>query len=271
MAREQRRLAAIVAADVVGYSRLMGRDESGTVARLREHRKQRFEPVLARHGGRLVKLTGDGALIEFTSAVDALSAAIEFQQTMADANRGQPEDTAIDLYGDAVNVADRLEAQAPPGGIVVSDAVREAAGGRLKATFADRGSLTLKNIDRPIQAFGVNRDPADRPVPQTPASRVVSSAVRAGRKRRILWAAAAVSVVSLTIAGYRAFAPQPSATMAELKELKADDLERLLAERRTADTAMAEKKCLAEQAKARAERPDPFTERDDRDEEARHG
>jgi len=114
MAREQRRLAAIVAADVVGYSRLMGRDESGTVARLREHRKQRFEPVLARHGGRLVKLTGDGALIEFTSAVDALSAAIEFQQTMADANRGQPEDTAIDLYGDAVNVADRLEAQAPP-------------------------------------------------------------------------------------------------------------------------------------------------------------
>ena len=99
MAREQRRLAAIVAADVVGYSRQMGRDKSGTVARLREHRKQRFEPVLARHGGRLVKLTGDGALIEFTSAVDALSAAIEFQQTMADANRGQPEDTAIDLYG----------------------------------------------------------------------------------------------------------------------------------------------------------------------------
>ena len=95
MAREHRRLAAIVAADVVGYSRLMGRDESGTVARLKAHRKERLEPVLARHGGRLVKLTGDGALIEFASAVDALGAAIEFQQAMKEANREQPEDTRI--------------------------------------------------------------------------------------------------------------------------------------------------------------------------------
>ncbi len=99
MAREQRRLAAIVAADVVGYSRLMGRDESGTLARLREHRTQRLEPTLACHGGRLVKLTGDGALVEFPSAVDALGAAIEFQQAMAkanaNANAGQPDDTAI--------------------------------------------------------------------------------------------------------------------------------------------------------------------------------
>ena len=94
-AREQRRLAAIVAADVVGYSRLMGRDESGTLTRLREHRTQRLEPTLARHGGRLVKLTGDGALVEFGSAVDALGAAIEFQQAMAEANREQLEDTRI--------------------------------------------------------------------------------------------------------------------------------------------------------------------------------
>src|SRR5512143_4293696 len=93
--REQRRLAAIVAADVVGYSRLMGRDESGTLARLREHRKQRFEPTLTRHGGRLVKLTGDGALVEFPSAVDAVSAAIAFQQAVTEANRDQPEDTRI--------------------------------------------------------------------------------------------------------------------------------------------------------------------------------
>src|SRR5260370_37688339 len=82
-----------MAVAVVGYPRLMGRDESGTLARLREHRKQRFEPVLARYGGRLVKLTGDGALVEFASAVDALGAAIEFQQAMAEAGRGQPEDT----------------------------------------------------------------------------------------------------------------------------------------------------------------------------------
>jgi adenylate cyclase len=131
LAREQRKLAAIVAADVVGYSRLMGRDESGTVARLRGLRIGRLEPLLVRHSGRLVKLTGDGALIEFTSAVDALSAAIEFQQATADANHAQPQDTAIvfrmglhlgdvivegdDLYGDAVNVAYRLEAEVQSG------------------------------------------------------------------------------------------------------------------------------------------------------------
>ena len=149
MVREQRRLAAILATDVVGYSRLMGRNESGTLARLRENRQQHFEPTLVRHGGRLVKLTGDGALVEFASAVDALSAAIEFQQRMAGANRDQPEDTALafriglhlgdlivdgdDLYGDGVNVAARLEAEAPTGGIVVSGNVYDAVIGRLKA------------------------------------------------------------------------------------------------------------------------------------------
>ena len=177
VAREQRKLAAILAADVVGYSRLMGRDESGTLARLREHRNQRLEPVLARHGGRLVKLTGDGALAEFPSAVDALGAAIEFQQAMAEANREQPEDTAVvfriglhlgdlivegdDLYGDGVNIAARLEAEAPPGGIIVSRAVREAVEGRLRAKLHALGELTLKNIERPIRAFGVEWDEAD--------------------------------------------------------------------------------------------------------------
>ena len=125
LAREQRKLAAIVAADVVGYSRLMGRDESGTLARLRKNRSEHLDPVLTKYGGRLVKLTGDGALVEFASAVDALSAAIEFQQAMAEANGDQPADTALvfrmglhlgdlivdgdDLYGDGVNVAARLE------------------------------------------------------------------------------------------------------------------------------------------------------------------
>src|SRR5262245_23923647 len=90
LARELRRLAAIVAADVVGYSRLMGRDESGTLARLRKNRAERLDPILAKYAGRLVKLTGDGALVEFSSAVDALSAAIEFQQAMADGNRDEP-------------------------------------------------------------------------------------------------------------------------------------------------------------------------------------
>jgi len=176
LAREQRRLAAILAADVVGYSRLMGRDESGTLARLRSHREQRLEPALVRHGGRLVKLTGDGALVEFASAVDALGAAIEFQQAMAEANRDQPEDTAIvfriglhlgdlivdgdDLYGDGVNVAARLEAGAPAGGIVVSGDVHNAVAGRLMAGFDDLGRLALKNIERQVQAFEVTWDPA---------------------------------------------------------------------------------------------------------------
>jgi adenylate cyclase len=171
MAREQRKLAAILAADVVGYSRLMGRDESGTLARLREHRKERLEPALARYGGRLVKLTGDGALVEFASAVDALSAAIEFQQATADDNRNQPADVALvfrmglhlgdlivegdDLYGDGVNIAARLEAEAPTGGIVISRTVHEAVAGRLNATFEDLGNLELKNIERPVHAFNV--------------------------------------------------------------------------------------------------------------------
>ena len=189
MAREQRRLAAIVAADVVGYSRLMGRNESGTLARLREHRQQRLEPTLARHGGRLVKLTGDGALAEFPSAVDALSAAIEFQQAMAEANRDQPEDMRIvfriglhlgdlivdgdDLYGDGVNVAARLEAEAQPGGILVSRAVREAVDGRLKAKLHALGDLSLKNIERPIRAFRVEWEAADWKATAAPPPKAV--------------------------------------------------------------------------------------------------
>jgi len=142
VARDHRKLAAIVAADVVGYSRLMGRDESGTLARLRKNRSERLDPVLTKYGGRLVKLTGDGTLVEFPSAVDALSAAIEFQQAMVEVNRDQPADLALmfriglhlgdlivegdDLYGDGVNIAARLEAEAPPGGIIVSSRSRGA-------------------------------------------------------------------------------------------------------------------------------------------------
>jgi TolB-like protein/class 3 adenylate cyclase len=177
LAREQRKLAAIIAADVVGYSRLMGRDESGTLARLRKNRSERLDPMLARYGGRLVKLTGDGALVEFASAVDALSAAIEFQQAMAEANADQPADTALvfrmglhlgdlivdgdDLYGDGVNVAARLEGEAPAGGILISRNVRDAVAGRVKATFEDLGGLALKNIERPVRAFKVHWEASD--------------------------------------------------------------------------------------------------------------
>lgn len=150
----------------------MGRDESGTLARLREHRQQRLEPALSRHGGRLVKLTGDGVLAEFPSAVDALAAAIEFQQRVAEVNRNHPSDVAIvfriglhlgdlivesdDLYGDGVNIAARLEAEAPPGGIVISGDMHNAVAGKLKAAFEDMGDLALKNIERPVRAYRVH-------------------------------------------------------------------------------------------------------------------
>jgi adenylate cyclase len=177
LAREQRRLAAILAADVVGYSRLMGRDESGTVARLRAIRKQQLVPLLAKRGGRIVKLTGDGVLAEFSSAVEALTAAIELQQAVGEEARNQPEDRAIlfrmglhlgdliveddDLFGDGVNVAARLEAEATPGGILISRTVHEAVAGRVKAGFDDVGCLLLKNIERPVQAFSVTWEAGD--------------------------------------------------------------------------------------------------------------
>ena len=186
MAREQRRLAAILAADVVGYSRLMGRDESGTVARLRTIRRQIVVPIVARRGGRIVKLTGDGVLAEFGSAVEALTAAIELQQAMHDAAREEPRDNAIvlrmglhvgdliveedDLYGDGVNVAARLEAEASPGGILISRTVHEAVGGRVKAGFEDLGNLRLKNIDHPVQAFAVTWDAAAWALPDEPTT-----------------------------------------------------------------------------------------------------
>ena len=191
MAREQRKLAAILAADVVGYSRLMGRDESGTLARLRKNRSEHLDPVLAKYGGRLVKLTGDGALIEFASAVDALSAAIEFQQAMAEANSERPTDAALvfrmglhlgdlivdgdDLYGDGVNIAARLEAEAPAGGILISRNVRDAVAGRVKATFEDLGGLSLKNIERPVRTFRVRWDTSDWR-PQAPPEVPVAAA-----------------------------------------------------------------------------------------------
>ena len=131
LAREQRRLATVVFIDVVGYARLMGQNESGTHALVKAHLAERVEPAITRHGGRVVKLTGDGVLAEFGSAVDALSATILLQQEIANANRDQAEVDRIvfragvhlgdviveanDLYGDAVNIAARLQAEAPPG------------------------------------------------------------------------------------------------------------------------------------------------------------
>ena len=175
--RERRRLAAIVAIDVVGYSRLMGTDERRTHTVVKAHIAERLQPAIARHSGRLVKLTGDGALVEFDSAINALDAVIEFQQAIAEANGDQAATGRIvfragihlgdiifedgDVYGDDVNIAVRLEGEAPPGGILVSRAVREAVSGRVKAQLHAVGELSLKNIVRPIRAFRVEWQEAD--------------------------------------------------------------------------------------------------------------
>src|SRR6516225_4842174 len=160
-----RRLAAILAADVVGYSRLMGADEGDTLARLRAIRAQLLDPKIAEHYGRLVKTTGDGLLIEFGSVVDALRCATEVQAGLLGRNAMAPADKRVeyriginmgdivveddDIFGDDVNVAARLEALAEPGGICVSARVQEDAAGKLGLAFEHMGERALKNIARP--------------------------------------------------------------------------------------------------------------------------
>ncbi len=167
--REQRRLAAIVAADVVGYSRLMGRDESGTLAALKALRREVVDPRIAAHGGRIVKTTGDGLLLEFQSVVDAVRCVVEVQSEMATRNTDVPEDHRIafrvginlgdiiidgdDIFGDGVNVAARLEALCEPGGIAVSGNVHEQVQDRPDCDFADGGRHEVKNIARPVQVW----------------------------------------------------------------------------------------------------------------------
>ena len=168
-ARVERRLAAILAADVVGYSRLMERDEAGTLARLKAHRGELVDPLVAGHRGRVVKLMGDGALVEFASAVDAVECAVAIQDGMAGREAGVPEAERVrfrvginlgdvivegeDLYGDGVNVAARLEQLAEPGGIVVSGTAFDHLRGALGRAFAPLGEQRLKNIERPVRAY----------------------------------------------------------------------------------------------------------------------
>jgi TolB-like protein len=172
--RVERKLAAILAADVVGYSRLIGADEEGTLARLKAHRKELIDPKIAEHRGRVVKVTGDGILIEFSSAVAALRCAVEVQSAMADRNASEREDRRIefraglhqgdiivedgDILGDGVNVAARLEALAEPGGICVSQRIHEDALGKVDTVFEDLGEQQLKNIVRPVRVYRVRRE-----------------------------------------------------------------------------------------------------------------
>ncbi len=164
--RQNRRLAAILAADVVGYSRMMAANESGTLAALRAHRESLFNPTVTRNNGRVVKLIGDGTLVEFGSVVDAVRCALEIQLAAAAEAAGPTQirlrigvnlgDVIIeddDIYGDGVNVAARLEPLADPGGICVASIVNESIGTRIDVRFEDAGEVTVKNMDRPIRIW----------------------------------------------------------------------------------------------------------------------
>ena len=199
--RVERRLAAILAADVVGYSRLVGVDEVGTLERLRVLRRELADPMIKEHRGRIVRITGDGLLVEFASVVDAVRCAVDIQREMALRNAEVPVDQRIefriginlgdimndgqDIYGDGVNVAARLEALATPGGICVSRVVRDQVRDKLNFSFDDRGEQQVKNIARPVRVFDVkiagetmtltsySTAPALLPIPDKPSIAVL--------------------------------------------------------------------------------------------------
>jgi class 3 adenylate cyclase/TolB-like protein/Flp pilus assembly protein TadD len=224
----ERRLAAILAADVVGYSRLMGADEVGTLRALQACRRELIDPAIAGRRGRIFKTTGDGLLVEFPSAVDAVACAITVQQGMTRRNADTAEDKRLvfrvginigdvildkdDVFGDGVNVAARLESLCEPGGICLSRSVRDQVRDKLPLAFDDLGEQTVKNIARPVRAFALGPQPiAAAPAPET------APAV-APRRRAWPWLGAGAAAILLTAAGAAwwalrepAAAPQPVA------------------------------------------------------------
>src|SRR5271167_4498803 len=176
---QTRRLAAILAADVAGYSRLIEADEEGTLERVKALRRELLDPKIAEHRGRIVKTTGDGLLVEFASVVDAVRCAVEVQQAMPERNTSVAADNRIelriginlgdvivegdDLYGDGVNIAARIEALADAGGVFVSNTVHDHVRDRLPFVFEDLGEQQVKNIARPVRVYRV-RDAAESPI-----------------------------------------------------------------------------------------------------------
>ncbi len=175
----ERRLAAILAADVVGYSRLMEANEERTMSVLKQHRREFFDPTMAKHGGRIFKAMGDGFLVEFGSVINAARCAVEIQRGMVDRNVGTPEDRHIkfriginvgdvivdgdDFFGDGVNMAARLESLASPGGIACSAAARNQVGNKLEIEFLDQGEKTVRNIAKPVHVYFINMAEAISP------------------------------------------------------------------------------------------------------------
>jgi adenylate cyclase len=185
---QQRRLAAILAADVVGYTRLMSEDETGTLARLKRHRADLIDPTIAEHHGRIVKLMGDGALVEFASAVDAVRCAAEIQRAMAKRNAEIEPRQAIefriginlgdiiiegdDIYGEGVNLAARLEGLAQPGGLCISDLVHQMVRARIDLAFEDLGEQQVKNIAQPVRVWQWTNDARATERPMSRAEKV---------------------------------------------------------------------------------------------------
>jgi class 3 adenylate cyclase/TolB-like protein/cytochrome c-type biogenesis protein CcmH/NrfG len=207
----ERRLAAIMAADVVGYSRLMGADEIGTLRTLQAHRRELIDPRIAAHHGRIVKTTGDGLLVEFPSAVEAVACAVAVQQGVASRNRGAADDKRLnfrvginvgdivseegDIFGDGVNIAARLESLCEPGGLCISRAVRDQVRDKLPVAFDDLGEQQVKNIARPVRAFGLTPEAiaaVPKLAPQGPAT-------PAGRARS--WVFAVLIAITLAAGG----------------------------------------------------------------------
>ena len=204
--RAQRRLAAILAADVVGYSRLIGQDEATTLHRLKELRRNLIDPIIREHHGRVVKTTGDGILIEFPSTVEAVRCAVRVQRSMAEAEEKIPPDHRItfrigihegdvvveggDLFGDGVNVASRLEGLCEAGGVCISGRVHEDTVGRLDLPFQDRGEHAVKNIARPIHLFALSADAVSRLPPPSEKPPAAPSS-RSGR----MWSSAAIALL----------------------------------------------------------------------------
>ena len=230
-----RRLAAILAADVVGYSRLMGVDEEGTLAALKAIRRELADPKIKEHRGRIVKTTGDGLLLEFASVVDAVRCAVEVQREMADRNADVPPDHRIelrmginvgdiikdgrDIYGDGVNVAARLEALAEPGGICVSRVVRDQVRDKLAFSFEDMGERQVKNIARPVRVhrivIGEGVGPSEPPtetstkpplaLPEKPSIAVLPFANMSGDPEQEFFADGITEDIITLLAGWRAF------------------------------------------------------------------
>src|ERR1700738_4157168 len=205
-----RRLAAILAADVAGYSRLMGTDEEGTLERLKAVRRQLVDPKISEHKGRIVKTTGDGLLVDFASVVDAVRCAAEVQRGMLDREPAAADERQIrfrigvnlgdiiaeggDIFGDGVNVAARLEALAEPGGICVSRTVRDHIRDKLPYPFEDRGEQSVKNIARPVRVYALRPEA----VADLLASGVLPEAPP--RRRGAIAAMAAAAAAALVIA-----------------------------------------------------------------------